>query len=181
MQPAAILSLALGLSPGSNVAMSKSSSALYLLAGDLLADLGWPSVDLEKGSVIGTVWADESTTYRSLFVIEDESKFVFYTQAPHPVPERLRAAAALMVTRANWGLPTAAIELDVDTGETRVRCGVDLGEQPEPTLSVLRQAVLANVAVSTVYLPGLALVCAGADPETVIASIEGPSPANDLR
>jgi hypothetical protein len=148
------------------------------LAADVLAELGWPSVDLEKGSTIGTVWSDGETTYRSLFVLEEDSQFVFYTQAPQPVPVPYRAAAALLITRANWGLPTVAVELDLDTGEARVRCGVGLGQCPVPTPAILRQAVLANVTASTVYLPGVAQVAAGADPERVMAAIEGPTPGS---
>ena len=136
----------------------------------LLVELGWPVVVMEGADAYGTSWGDGEVTYRSLLVA-DGGTCVFYAQAPEPVPEGRRDAAARMIARANWGLPTAAIEMGLDTGEARVRCGVDLSGAA-PSVPLLRAAVLAGVAVATVYLPALGEVAAGADPDAVIAGIE---------
>jgi hypothetical protein len=146
------------------------ASVLALRTLDLLAELGWPVVAFEGSETVGTAWSDGETTWRALASI-DGTEFVFYTQAALVVPPERRDAAARLVARANWNLPTAALELDLDTGETRVRCGFDTGGE-EPTVEWLRQTVLANLAVATVYLPALEAVVGGEDPDEVVARIE---------
>lgn len=117
------------------------------------------------------VWNDGDHQRRSLVVVDEDLGVVVYTQARRPVPSGRMADAARFVTRANWGLPTAALELDLDTGEARVRCG--LPASPEAaTDDQLRQLLFINVATATVYLPGLDAVIEGTDPDTAAAGIE---------
>lgn len=136
-----------------------------------LAALGWPAVPLSP-DVLGTSWDDGATPYRSVLVVDDEEgHVVFYTQAPFTVPPHRRAAAARLVTRANWGLPAAALELDWDTGECRVRCGVHL-EAASGSAEPLTRAILAAAAVASVYLPALARVIDGVDPDVAARAAE---------
>ena len=71
----------------------------------------------------------EALTHSSS-IDDDNAEFVFYTQAPRVVPAERRDATARFVARANWGLPAAALELDLDEGEVRVRCGFSTGADP---------------------------------------------------
>lgn len=136
-----------------------------------LGRLGWPAVPLSP-DVLGTTWDDGATPYRAVLVVDDEEgQVVFYTQAPFTVPTHRRAAAARLVTRANWGLPAAALELDWDTGECRVRCGVHLEDAPGSVAPLVR-AILAAAAVATVYLPALARVIDGHDPDVAARGAE---------
>jgi hypothetical protein len=147
-------------------------SALAQRTRDLFAELGWPVVGFDGTDTIGTAWNDGRKEWRALAAIDETGcEFVFYTQAPFAVPADRRDAAARLVARANWGLPTAAIELDLDTGDARVRCGFDLGGE-EPTLELLRRTVFANLAVASVYLPALEEVVGGDDPDAVVARVE---------
>jgi hypothetical protein len=140
---------------------------LALRTRSLIRELGWPVVTFSGTETVGTAWSDGENEWRALAAIDDDgTQFVFYTQARTAVPPARRDAAARLVARANWGLPTAALELNLETGEARVRCGFDTGGG-EPSVDLLRQTVFANVAAATVYLPALEAVSGGADPEVV--------------
>lgn len=144
-----------------------SPSLLAVHARSLIRELGWPVVTFTGTETVGTTWNDGENEWRSLAAIDnDGSQFVFYTQARVAVPAARRDAAARLVARANWGLPSAVLELNLDTGEARVRCGFDTGGE-EPSVELLRQTVFANVAAATAYLPALEAVSGGADPDVV--------------
>ena len=140
---------------------------LALHTRSLIAELGWPLITFDGTETVGTTWNDGANEWRALATIDNAgTEFVFYTQARSSVPATRLDAAARLVARANWGLPTAALELNLDTGEARVRCGFDTGGD-EPSIDLLRQTVFANLAAATVYLPALEAVSEGAEPDVV--------------
>jgi hypothetical protein len=86
-------------------------------------------------------------------------------------PER-RYSLVEAVARANYGLLSAAFEIDVDSGEVRCRSSLplDLGDIEAPRIAALIAEILQLVAV---YAPALDAVSDGAkDPNVAVAEVE---------
>jgi hypothetical protein len=142
---------------------------------------GWPAVELEDGSGFTLAIHGSDTSWSALAVTDDDGDaFVFYSLAPLDAPPEKLAAVAELLHRANLGLITETFELNPDTGEVRLRTGIDLAtlpavlrEDPELLQAIVLDLSAANVGVFDRYLPGLmAVVLGDVAPAAVIAEIE---------
>lgn len=103
---------------------------------------------------------------------EEEHRAVFLALAPFTVAPDRRADMAMLLTRANFGLPEGCFELDLDDGELRFRTAAHFADGPiEP--SVLAASMWGAVAVMDRYLPALmATAQQGLAAEKAIALVE---------
>lgn len=151
-------------------------------AGRAYAD--WPATLMDDGDGYA-IDVEGSDGEWSAFAITDDANgvFVFYSLSPVDVPEGDEVAMARMsefVDRANLGLVAATFELDRDTGEPRVRTGLELATLPRQLLGdpdALEAVVLdlsaANIRVMDRYLAGLVAVLAASVPVAdIVAEIE---------
>lgn len=163
------------------------SGQLFEAAGQVYAE--WPAtpMDDERGYAIdiegsGGAWS-------ALALTDDgDLVFCFYSLSPVDVPDGDAHALARMsefVDRVNHGLVAGTLELDHDTGEVRLRTGLELATFPAEAVTddaFLRAVVLdlsaANIGLMDRYLPGLVAVVAGTVAVTdIVRDIEEPAPA----
>jgi hypothetical protein len=102
---------------------------------------------------------------------EADEQLLVHSLLEIDVPVDRRVELALFLTRANFGLVIGNFELDLDDGELRYKTSVDV-EGTELTEPMIDQLVLANVAITDRYLPGIVAVLQGAEPQAAVASIE---------
>ncbi len=97
---------------------------------------------------------------------------VFYSLLEVHVPEERRDAMAEFITRANYGLPFGAFEMDYSDGEVRLRTGFFTADI-DFTTTHMRNIVYANLLTMDRYLPGIMRVIYGReDPKAVVEEIE---------
>ncbi len=152
-------------------------------AGQVYADGGWPAVELEDGSGFTLAIDGSDTSWSALAVTDDDGDaFVFYSLAPVDAPPEKLARVAEFLHRANLGLVTETFELNPDSGEIRLRTGIDLATLPpvlkedgELLRAIVNDLSAANVGVFDRYVAGLVAVVVGdVSPAEVIAEIEAP-------
>jgi hypothetical protein len=102
---------------------------------------------------------------------ESDHQVLVHSVVDEDVTPELRTPLALFLTRANFGLVLGNFELDLDDGELRYKTSIDV-EGAELTEALLDHVVLANVATTDHYLPGIRAVLAGADPAAAVAEVE---------
>jgi hypothetical protein len=144
------------------------------------ADHGWPSAPTDDGAGLTLHIRGSEAEWSALAVVDEHPmRFVFYSLGPVEVPQERRAAVADYLHRANLGLVSDAFELDMDSGEVRLRSGADLFDLPpalrtEELLTwVVADLSASNVATFDRYLAGLVAVALGdSDPREVIAEVE---------
>lgn len=150
-------------------------------AAQVYADGGWPVTAMEDGSGFTVDIEGTDGAWSGLAITDDEAdRFVFYSLAPVEASPERRPAMAELLHRINRGLVAATFELDHDTGEVRVRTGVELITLPavlREDEDLLRAIVLdlsaANVEVMDTYLSGIVAVSlTDVDPAEVVAEIE---------
>lgn len=141
---------------------------------------GWPATELEDGSGFTMQVEGSDGEWSALAITDDDAdRFVFYSLSPVDAsPERLPAMAELL-HRINHGLVSGTFELDHDTGEARLRTGIEFITLPRTVLAdddlldaILNDLSAANVEIFDRYLSGLVAVSLGADPADVVAEIE---------
>lgn len=141
---------------------------------------GWPVTALEDGTGFTMEVEGTDGSWSALAITDDDAdRFVFYSLSPvDPAPERWPAMAELL-HRINHGLVAATFEFDHDTGEARLRTGIELITLPRQVIedhdlldAILNDLSAANVEVFDRYLTGLVAVSLGADPAEVVAAIE---------
>ncbi|MCR1782750.1 YbjN domain-containing protein [Nocardioides carbamazepini] len=141
---------------------------------------GWPVTALEDGTGFTMEVEGTDGAWSALAITDDDAdRFVFYSLLPvDPAPERWPAMAEAL-HRINHGLVTAAFEFDHDTGEARLRTGIELITLPRDVLddddlldAIINDLSAANVEIFDRYLSGLVAVSLGADPAEVVAEIE---------
>jgi len=155
---------------------------IFEAAGRAYADWPLTAMDEDGGYAVDVEGSDGA--WSALVITDDDNDlFVFYSVSPVDVPEGDEATMQRMsefVDRANLGLVAATFELDRDTGEPRVRTGLELATMPDVVLddpAVLQAIVLdlaaANIRVMDRYLSGLVAVIAGSVPVAdIVAEIE---------
>ncbi len=105
---------------------------------------------------------------------EEYSRFRFFSVLQVFVPEEKRAVMAEFLTRANYGLPIGAFEMDYRDGEIRFRTSIDLSEL-RPTKIHIQNTVFPNLMMVDLYYQGImSIVYSNTSPEAAIAEIEGP-------
>lgn len=152
---------------------------IFTAAAQVYAEGGWPVTEMADGSGFTVDVEGSDGDWSALVITDDENqRFVFYSLSPVDAsPDRLAAMAELL-HRVNHGLVEATFELDHDSGEVRLRTGIDVATLPAGILepSLLRGLVLdlstANIGIFDHYLSGLVAVSLGADPAEVVADLE---------
>lgn len=91
--------------------------------------------------------------------LDGESMLRFFAISPISATEASRLAATELAARVNFGLPVAALELDVESGDLRMRTTVDgeplAGASLEVVDACVRAAFWACVSAMDVYLPAI--------------------------
>jgi len=104
---------------------------------------------------------------------EERKQVVFYSVCPVTAPENKRHSIAEFVSRANYGMVLGNFEFDFDDGEIRFKTSFTTGNQPA-TPTLIKQYVYTNIAMMDKYLAGImAVLYAGALPETAVKTVEG--------
>jgi hypothetical protein len=104
---------------------------------------------------------------------EDMQQCVFYSIYPDLIPEERRTIVTEFLTRANFGMAIGNFEINLDSGEVRLKTSIDV-EDDRLSLELFQQLVAANVNTMDRYLPGIQEVIEGqATPEAAIAQLEG--------
>jgi hypothetical protein len=117
---------------------------------------GWPVSVRSDGEFeeVATKVQTEAGIWICVGRIDAPRRFAFYSVCPVTIPEDRRAAAAEFAARVNSRLLVGTLEVDLDTGETRVRTGIDV-EGTELPETLARNVILANVQVMDAYAPAL--------------------------
>jgi hypothetical protein len=103
---------------------------------------------------------------------EDMQECVFYSVYPDLVAEEHRIAVSEFLTRANFGMAIGNFEINLDSGEVRLKTSIDV-EGDRLSLELFRQLVAANVNTMDRYLPGIQRVIEGSlTPKDAIAQLE---------
>lgn len=146
---------------------------LDLLAATLTQE-GVPVQRAPELSGLRLGFTGESGQWLCFARVDEEKRIaVFYSIAPFVVPPERREEVMRYLTRASFGLPLGAFELDLDDGEVRFKTSLALGEA-EPHKSLLTQLVWTNVAVMDRYLPGLVAASQqGLSADKALSLVEG--------
>lgn len=140
--------------------------------GRFLADDGWrPRPAGPSAFAMDYSGKAGDLTLRAEVLVETE-QLVISAEAPVLVPVERRAAAAEYLCRASFGLYVGSLELDMDSGVARARCGLDFEGEPLSS-RLIRNALSIAVRLMETYLPGLLLVIEGAEPSRAISEVEG--------
>ena len=98
------------------------------LAAEVLDEHGWDFEELDDDTALGWRMSGPDGSWSSFAVArEDEGRFAVYSVLDGVIPEQLRADAAELLARANWGLPIGNWELDMDDGTVRCKTSIDIG------------------------------------------------------
>ena len=135
-------------------------------AGLTVGDGPDPAVVAVEASSTGGSW----TMY--VWAREPQSQVVVHGVLPWAVPEQARDDMATYLTLANFGLLVGNFELSLEDGELRYKTSVDFAGCESLPLQFVRNIVAANLRTMERYLPGLAAVADGADPQAAVAAVE---------
>lgn len=145
--PGADGSLAAGYATGWAAPRRAPDLPMLAIAAEVLEERGWEYEELDDDTALGWPMAGPDASWSSFAVArEDERRFAIYSVLDVRVPAELRAEAAELVARANWGLPVGAWELDMDDGTLRCKTSVDVGGD-RLSLELARRLVERNLAV----------------------------------
>lgn len=143
------------------------STTLFEAAAAVYAD--WPVTPMndERGYALD-VEGSEGAWSAIILTNDDDLVFCFYSLAPVEVPLDEPATTARMsefVDRANHGLVAGTFEFDRDTGEVRLRTGLELATlpaeittDPDFLAAIVLDLSAANIGVMNRYLSGLVAV-----------------------
>ena len=148
----------------------------------MFAERDWPITEMDDGSGF-TLDVEGSDTAWSALVLtdDDEMVYVFYSLSPVDVPADKLERASEFVDRANYGLVNAAFELDRESGDVRLRTGMELATLPPQYVAdddfleaVVIDLAAANIGIFDRYVTGLVAVSMGDVPVAdIVAEIEG--------
>lgn len=112
-------------------------------------------------------------SFRLVCVVDpDRTILRFLTFVEGKVPTARRRDVMEYLTRANYGLLLGNFELDVNDGEVRFKCAIDV-EGGEITHTQYQNMLFVSVSMVDRYFPGLQRVIQGsADPAAAIAEVE---------
>ncbi len=157
-------------------------SGLQAAAGRVFTERDWPITEMDDGSGF-TLDVEGSDTAWSALVLtdDDEMVYVFYSLSPVDVPADKLERASEFVDRANYGLVNAAFELDRESGDVRLRTGMELATLPPQYVAdddfleaVVLDLAAANIGIFDRYVTGLVAVSMGDVPVAdIVAEIEG--------
>jgi hypothetical protein len=131
-----------------------------------------PHVFDDSGAVVAMLSASEKgpwTVY--IGMLEADEQVVVHSAFNPPVPEEMREAVALFLTRANYGILHGNFELDLEDGDLRYKTSIDV-RGAELTEALLENLVTANVAMFDRYIHGIEAVVRGEDPAVALSAVE---------
>lgn len=145
---------------------------------DFFTQMEWPFDEgvsaLNQDQIIYRLMSQGENGEWSCFACprEDMQQCVFYSVYPDLVPEEQRIAVTEFLTRANFGMVIGNFEINLDSGEVRLKTSIDV-EGDRLSLELFQQLVAANVNAMDRYLPGIRQVIEGkAKPKAAIAHLE---------
>ena len=117
--------------------------------------------------------AGDNGSYRLVCVVDPDRTIArFLTFVEGKVPDARRRDVMEYLTRANYGLLLGNFELDLNDGEVRFKCAIDV-EGGEVTHTQYQNLLYVAVSMLDRYFPGLQRVIQGsADPAAAIAEVE---------
>lgn len=125
---------------------------MLAIAAEVLDEHGWDYEELDDDSALGWSMSGPDGSWSSFALArEDEGRFAVYSALGERIPAQLRADAAELVARANWGLPVGNWELDMDDGTVRFKTSIDIAAD-RLSLGLARRAIERNLAVVDAYI-----------------------------
>lgn len=122
------------------------------IAAEILDEHGWDFEELDDDTALGWRMSGPDGSWSSFAAArEDEGRFAVYSVLDEAIPRQLRADAAELVARANWGLPVGNWELDMDDGTVRCKTSIDIADD-RLSLGLARRVIERNLAVVDAYL-----------------------------
>jgi len=113
----------------------------------------------------------------SWFLVADTDEtagvVLVYSIAPTCIDVTQRTRVAEFVVRANHGLMIGNLELSFATGDVRYKTSIAVDRRTDLRSSVMDRLVNTNLRTFERYLPGIAAVAQGADPEAAVDRCEG--------
>jgi hypothetical protein len=129
-----------------------------------LAGHRWPYEDHGHYLAVPVPMNEARGPLLAYFVVdEDDELLLVHTPVPAEIAADRRAAVALYLTRANYGLPIGNFEMDLDSGELRYKASVDVSGT-EINDAVIDHLFLASVTALEHYAGGARAVADGGDP-----------------
>lgn len=162
-----------------------SAGRVYSTITAYFDEAGWDYDAVGDGITVVCSFKGSKHSWRCLAqAVEGRTLALFYSLALDEVPPERRGEAAVLVTRANYGLLEGAFELDLDDGELRLRTSVGLDRLDDGAFgakglaaSLFGGIVLANVFTMDSYLPAILAVAEGSSSAAdAVAAVEGPKP-----
>ena len=138
-----------------------------------IAARGWPTEPQPDGTHRMPVEGASGRWVTYLRPDDEAEQLTVFGIFPGEVPPHQRTSMALLLTRVNRGLIVGCFELDLDDGELRFRCGLDVegGELTEPLVA---QLVGLNGRTLDAYFPAIdALLRHDLAPEEALRLAEG--------
>ena len=134
---------------------------------------GWSPQPIDGMTAFSCRFYGTNGEYRVVAHVNIELEQLYcYACSPTMVPESRRREVAEYLTRANYGLRIGNFEMDLRDGEVRYKSSVDF-EGVGLSHQLIRTTLYPAVGTFDRYYPGLLRVSdEGADPESVIATIE---------
>lgn len=133
---------------------------MLAVAAEVLEEHGWDYDELDDDSALGWRMSGPDGGWSSFALArEDEGRFAVYSVLDEPIPAQLRADAAELVARANWGLPVGNWELDMDDGSVRCKTSIDVAAD-RLSLGLAARVIERNLAVVDAYIAAFAAFAA---------------------
>ena len=138
-----------------------------------LEDDGWSWQPGDDGVSLLTGVTGENGSFLCRIVWEATNRYLIaYAVLPVAAPFHYRPAMMEYVTRANYGLPSGAFEIDLNDGEVRFRNTLFV-EYAFPTEKQITELLYTVVYTADDYLPGILRVNDGVSPQIALAEVEG--------
>lgn len=153
----------------------KTATSAATTVEEVLRAAGWEARRTETESSVAfdsEVAGNESIRliHAELFTSSERLALLFIFRKK--APKARRAEMAELITRANYGMITGGLEMDIEGGEVRYRFGIDFtGATLHPLL--VRNAILSSLDAIELYEQAVLDVMAGrASPKEAIAAAE---------
>ena len=155
-------------------------SSIYAVLEEFLNEEDWPFEMMEEHSVLRFGFSGEHANLTCYAQFDDENEqALVYVCPPNTIDEGKRMAVAEFITRANYGMRIGNFELDMEDGEFRYKCSIDV-EGGELTVQMVRNLLGAAVTTVDRYYPGLMAVhFGGTAPAEAIRQVERPAAIPD--
>ena len=150
--------------------------SLIDIAQTCLDDMQLPATRVPNLPVINLPIDSENGKLNMFIHSHEEAHRVFVYTRPQDllVPIERIAALADFLTRANYGLPLGNFEIDMNDGEINFKNSMDISDGVLTT-KMVQTLIVFSLECLNRYVPGIREVVAGADPKTIIETIDGPT------